>query len=552
MKKVKQLAALGLSVAMLAGLCACGDNGGQQENSTPESGAKDSSAQESSQESSSQESSSQESASNEDQGSGEPVTLEWWYRGNGVQKDTELVEDAFNELLKTYPGMENVTVHFNCYTGSEYKNSVILAQSASQQIDILNTVGLDFAEEVGKGSFLALDDYLASNAALKAELPDWLWELGSIDGHTYIVPNYQRAANMMYFITPREYMDKYGDIDAMREVFQNKDRDVETVAATLEAYCAAVQAGEGPQKYMPSLGTSYSTQYGFMDRYDTIYGKFIKSKDSDKVENIYMTEDILKAYEISAEWYKKGYVHPDILTITAKDFEGANMMNDISYIYCMNNQAGDEASVSQYYSETYGFDVYAIPIFTNYYITNTWAAGGNGITAKCANPDKAMRLIELMTTEEGTELYNLVVYGIEGTHYEKLDDTHIKTLEYDGTQGGVDASYAAMKWIMGNTFHAYLNQGCKDGDNELALEINNATDNDISDLMGFSANVTDIATQLEQTQAVTDEYRMALESGAMGDDWKSYYEDYEGKMNNAGLQDILSALQGQVDAFKAN
>ena len=184
-------------VAMIAGLCACGDNGGQEGSSTPDSGVQDSSAQESSSQDSSQEPSSQEAASNETQESGKPVTLEWWYRGNGVQKDTEMVEDAFNELLQTYPGMENVTVHFNCYTGGEYKNSVILAQSASQQIDILNTVGLDFAEEVEKGSFLALDDYLSSNEALKGELPDWLWELGSIDGHTYIVPNYQRAANMM-------------------------------------------------------------------------------------------------------------------------------------------------------------------------------------------------------------------------------------------------------------------------------------------------------------------------------------------------------------------
>ena len=37
----------------------------------------------------------------------------------------------------------------------------------------------------------------------------------------------------------------------------------------------------------------------------------------------------------------------------------------------------------------------------------------------------------------------------------------------------------------------------------------------------------------------------------MGDDWKSYYDDYAGKMNNAGLQDILAALQEQVDTFKA-
>lgn len=188
-------------------------------------------------------------------------------------------------------------------------------------------------------------------------------------------------------------------------------------------------------------------------------------------------------------------------------------------------------------------------MFTNYYISNTWAAGGNGITAKCKNPDKALRLIELMTTEEGTELYNMVVYGLEGVHYEKIDDTHIKTLEYDGTQGGVDTSYAAMKWIMGNTFHAYLNQGCKDGDNELALSINENPDNTISDLMGFVARVSDISTQVEQTTAVTKEYMNTLQSGAMGDDWKPFYDEYVSKMENAGLDDVLKELQSQVDAF---
>lgn len=540
MKRAKRWLALGLTAMMVMGLAGCGDKAPAEEEMASQTGTQEKES-----------SSGTEGEESGQEAAKDPVTLEWWYRGNGVQKDTEMVEAAFNELLKTYPGMEHVTVNLNCYTGADYKNAVILAQSADQQIDILNTVGLDFAEEVGKGTFLPIDDYLASNETLKNELPDWLWELGGINGVTYIVPNYQRAANMMYFITPKEYMDKYGDIDSMREIFQKEDRDINEVSEALEEYCAAVQAGEGTTKYMPPLGTSYATQYGFMDRYDTIYGKFIKSVGSDKVEHMYMTEDILKAYEISADWYEKGYVHPDILTITPSDFEGANMLNEVSYIYTINNQAGDEEEVSKYYSDSYGFEVYAVPMFTNYYITNTWSAGGNGITAKCEHPDEAMRLIELMTTEEGTDLYNMIVYGIEGVHYTKIDDTHIQTLEYDGTQGGVDCSYAAMKWIMGNTFHAYLNQGCKDGENELALEINNSTENDVSDLMGFSADTTAIATQLEQTTAVTEEYKATLESGAMKDEWKSYYDDFVNKMNSAGLEDILTQLQSQVDAFKA-
>ena len=145
--------------------------------------------------------------------SSEPIVLEWYYRGNGIQKDTELVETEFNKLLQTYPGMENVTVNFNCYTGADYPNAVALAQSADQQIDILNTVGLDFVDQVKLGTYAPLDDLLADNQALYNELPEWLWDLGTVDGSIYMVPHYQRATNMEYMVIPTEYLTKYGYID---------------------------------------------------------------------------------------------------------------------------------------------------------------------------------------------------------------------------------------------------------------------------------------------------------------------------------------------------
>lgn len=483
------------------------------------------------------------------EGSNKPITLEWWYRGNGVQKDTELVEDKLNEMLKNYSGMENVTVHLNCYTGAEYKNAIVLAQSADKQMDILNTVSLDMAEEVEKGSFLPLNDYLNEMTDLKSLLPEWLWDLGSVDGNTYIVPNYQRASNNAYFITPKQYMDSYGDIDAMRSAFQNPDRTVEEIGAVLEDYGLKVQAGEGKTKYMPALATMYYGLYGFTDFFDSVYGDFIRFNGTDEVVNKFMTEDIQKAYEVSANWYKEGLIHPDILTINPTDLQGANMLNDVSMIFTINNQAGDEARVSEIYSDMYGFDVYAIPINTQYYITNTWGAGGNGVTESCKNPDKAMRFIELMNTEEGKDLYNLMVYGIEGTHYTKDSATRITTLEYTGTQGGVDTSYSAMKWIIGNTFNAYLNQGCLDDDNAIALGINESTGNVKSDLIGYSPKTDNISIQLEQSSAVSAEYSKPLYNGVLGGDWKSYYDEYVNKLETAGLNEILTDLQKQVDEF---
>ena len=197
MKRAKRWLALGLTAMMVMGLAGCGEKAPTGGETVPQTGTQEKES-----------SSSAEGGESSQAAAKDPVTLEWWYRGNGVQKDTETVEAAFNELLKTYPGMEHVTVNLNCYTGADYKNAVILAQSADQQIDILNTVSLDFAEEVGKGTFLPLDDYLASNETLKNELPDWLWELGGINGSTYIVPNYQRAANMMYFVKRTEILTK--------------------------------------------------------------------------------------------------------------------------------------------------------------------------------------------------------------------------------------------------------------------------------------------------------------------------------------------------------
>lgn len=159
MKRNKWLAC-GLAVTMILGLGACGNNETASGEASASKGTDDVKQE------------STQTETEEKKESSEPVVLEWWYRGNGIQKDTEMVEEAFNELLKTYPGMENVTVNFNCYTGSDYKNAVVLAQSADQQIDVLNTVGLSLAEEVEKGTYLGLDEYLEQNSQLKDELPD--------------------------------------------------------------------------------------------------------------------------------------------------------------------------------------------------------------------------------------------------------------------------------------------------------------------------------------------------------------------------------------------
>lgn len=524
MKNVKKWLALGLAAVMMLGTVACGGN-----TDVADQPAND----------------GEVSTTDETK---DPVTLEWWYRGNGVQVDTEAVNEAFNKQLQTYPGLEHVTVHFNCYLPAEYANAVVLAQSSDTQIDILNTVNLNFAQEIENGTYLAIDDLLAEHEDLKNELPDWLWEYGKKDGSTYMVPNYQRAANQIYFMTPKAYADAY-DLEKIREVVSDPAKTPTEIAAVLEEYLLAVREATGENKHLYPLASNYTWTYGLGNRYDAISGSFVKYEDSDNVEFIYTTDEAKEAYGITADWFSKGYIAEDIITVGSGEYSHTHMTDAEGGIYTIQNGAGTEEEVAKQFTDSWGFEVEVIALHDNYMIPGSWGAGGNGITASCEHPEEAIRFLEVLNTEP--ELYNIVVYGLEGTHYEKIDDTHIKTLEYDGTQAGSDASYGAMKWVMGNTMNAYLNQGCNERENEIAEEISSSPDTVVSKLQGFYPELDSISSKLDQVTSIVTEYGETLSFGVMGSKWEATYDEFVKKLDAAGYDEIIAELQTQLDAHLA-
>ena len=107
----------------------------------------------------------------------------------------------------------------------------------------------------------------------------------------------------------------------------------------------------------------------------------------------------------------------------------------------------------------------------------------------------------------------------------------------------------ALKWIMGNTFNAYLNQGCSPKENELSLELNNSEDTVKSNLMGFHAKLDAVETEIAQTASLVSEYGDSLMYGVKGSGWESYYQEFQEKMKLAGADKVVSALQGQADEF---
>ena len=541
MKKsnLKKIFGLLLATSMVFGVAGCGQETSQE---TPAGNSNETGSQ----------TAESVAAETEPAEQKDPVTLEWYYRGNGIQKDTEAVEEYVNSLLKNIEGLEHVTIHMNCFIGSDYQNQVLLAQTSGTQMDILNTVSLaSWSDEIDNGTYLAIDDYLANDySALYEELPEWLWESMQVDGKTYIVPNLQQGSNKIYMVIPKEYA-QYVDIDKLRNLAA-EGTDIEALCdAWYEAYNAIVDNLGKDGRYLLPLSYTYtSNKYTVGGDKDFISGAFGIAAGSTEVVNFAMTDDFKALASRAAEWFEEGLIPEDILLTGESNFVKENMINGNAFVMSLEQSYGDEATASAQISASYGFDVVALPLNGSaYFMANGWPAGGNGITATCEHPEEAMRFLEVLNTEEGKEVYNAIVYGLEGTHYEKLDENHIRTLEYDGTQGGADTTYAGLKWIIGNTTHAYLNQACADTLVEDMNAVNDNPDNVMSPIMGFRFDDSPVETELSQCQAVYQEYIDTLRFGVTGGDFENTWNEFTAKMEAAGVQTVIDEMQKQFDAW---
>lgn len=461
----------------------------------------------------------------------ENVVLKYIMPGPGTQEDSQEVWAAFNDKL--HEKLPNVSVEFEVIPLSEYKQKVMLMMSAREQIDIINNYGLEFATEVGNGSFVALNDLLDKYGKETREaLPEWLWDYQTIDGNIYGVTSYQMMGQTRCFCTLKELADKYLDTEALTKAFDNNVNFSQEIYDILTDYCAAVKGAGINFKTVSILN---------LMGYDSITGSYGIRYNDDKCEvvDMYINDSAETRYKLANDWYKAGYIRSDALSANDDDnykgkIDGMLFWDEVYTPY--------QADIL---SEKYGAEIITIPYDVDPFIGYKALAGGTSISSSSEYPEEAMQVINLLQSD--AELYNLLVFGIEGENYTKLDDTHIQTT-YSGSATAND-SYGLYKWIVGNTSLAYNIQSEPEGYNEWAFDEVNSSPNR-SKLMGFQADTTEIADMISQVNSIKSQYLQPLNVGAAGD-WQATYEEYKQKSEQAGESKIIAELQKQIDEFLA-
>lgn len=478
----------------------------------------------------------------------ESVTLKWIFGGPGKQRDSDEVYALFNEKLQEK--MPGVQVNFECIATSDYAEKWRLIAASNEKVDIAWCGWvLDYLQEIESGSYLELNELIDEYAPnLKKSMPDWCWDVMRVNGKLYTIPIYQMMVTRPLGLrTYKDLYDAYFDEEAMEKAVE-KNMKAEPGAApwndemfdVLDDYLSKLQEagklgmGMSPEvsDWIPEVNYLNGDLFGSVYvSYDAEGKPIAKDAFADSVPDTF--------YKRMAEFYKKGYIRKDVLTL--QDYK-KDIGTEGGYVLWPHvfDRFTEESE-----SKKYGKEIKIIPVSTKAVLNNKPFATNTSLPRTCENPETAMKFLELINSEEGAELYNLLVYGIEGKHYTKVGDNRIETIGYSGS-ATVDSPYGIPKWMIGDTFHAYQTQTDPEGYNDFIL---NELHQDFirSKLLGFSFDSTNVKVERAQLNNVKKEFS-GLRFGAF-EDYEATLKEFKDKIHASGQEKVVRETQKQLDEW---
>ncbi|THF77733.1 ABC transporter substrate-binding protein [Cohnella fermenti] len=453
----------------------------------------------------------------------EPVKLKWVLR-IPAQKDGEKVLTEVNKILKE---KINATLDIQWIDAASYIEKTKLMIAAGENFDIMFTApGYQFYENVAQGAFLPMDELVTEYAPQAyGQIPVEFWDAMKVNNKIYGFPNYQIAARQTTITMRKDMAEKY-DID-VAAIKQLED---------LEPALAKMQAGEGSDKFI--LAGPGINQMDIMNylKMETLGGEgtpgAIELEGTDyKVVNQYEQPVFINYVKTIKSWADKGYINKDLSL--AKNFEELSKNGKILSMLGQYKPGGEAEVLARY-----GFEpVYAFltePLVSTSSVTGTMQA----ISRTSKNPERAMMFLELINTDK--QLYNMLVYGIEGTHYKKTGDNSVELI--------ADSGYAPnVSWMLGDQLNAYLLPGVEADTPQKIDELNKSAKT--SRIMGFSFDAEPVKSEIAQTKTIIDKYAIGLGYGMY--DVDSTLATMNKELKAAGMDKIIAEKQKQLDAWVA-
>ena len=441
-----------------------------------------------------------------------------------ISPDVEQVNEEVNRITREEIGAEVRLIPVLYFSGL---NTDLRRQA---ELELLSKEGIAFDlvnDALPACPLRPLEDLMAAYGQdiLPVVGEKWLAFYRQADGHIYKLPSVSDYVASEGISMRRDILDKYGlDAGEIRSL------------SDLDALFSRLHALEPDLKLICGYRTGQAV-FNRAIQARLVYGTVFCPAKNDPTElvNYYASEEYREIIGYARKWYEAGYMPGDmaLANLTASNLVQAGELFAYSSAY--------KPGIDYESSLSCATQMVAVPLMKPQITPSSLALRYWGIAEGCANPGKAMQFLNLLYRD--ARLVNLLLYGIEGTHYQALEDG---TIDYpQGVTRDTVGYLNTMPWLLPNQLIAHVWSG---NDPELWSQTRAYNQSAApSQVLGFSFVPKSVKEENDRLNEIVGRYAYGLGSGQL--DPQVYLPQMLEEMEKAGLRAVQSQIQSQFDIW---
>lgn len=456
----------------------------------------------------------------------EPAHLIWWVYASGEAPiDTQTVVDAANQYSADKIG---VTVDLIFKNNDQFN----LGMQTGEDYDIAFTCDWcnNFAENAYNEMFYDIGDLVkTATPDLYAAIDEVYWNVAAtVNGKIYAVPTLKDMANMVFFRMDKERYEAIG-----MELPESMG------FADLEAYLEAYKANYYDVYPLPLAKGGLT---GWTNFSQWIAGSYLCSPYSfagtDKENTIvpfWENEELMSRYRLLHKWYTLGYINPDAATTETigKDVRASVRSGSAWYGY-------------EGWTSWAGYPVTKVLYDGPFMSTATTRGALNAINAACSEEEAtaALKYLELLNVDRSFR--DILRYGVEGVHFNYLDDGTVLRTEQGKTNWSMDG------FVTGSVVNASVesvSETVRADPNQWERVFADYESATLSTLGAFSFDKTPVEAEHAACNAVMSNYTAELCTGTA--DIEEILPKIQEELKIAGYEAVLAEAQRQLDEYLA-
>lgn len=482
-------------------------------------------------------------ADGESVASGEVAVLDYYWIGNGDTDQRDQVEAAINEYVEPLIG---VNVVFHIVGWGDWDTKAVTGLQAGEKMDIFFTADWrNYMQLATQGLFMPLNDDEGEYGNLLEEYGQGILSglnpafiSGTqIDGVNYAVPTNKELTvpdGFVYNLTLADEIGLTAEDAAAITSFDDMEQWLEKAkAARPDEYPYLTAGGVGFYPYVAGFASGISSNLISMKMAPDENGEF-----DETIVNVPESEWFAEFTAKMREWYEKGWIHPDAGLTT---FNADEQRNAGRFLFQPMPLKGSNIKAQELINASGNDALEMGEIYGQPKINITTHSGGSmlAIPIVSEHPVEAMKFINLMHTD--STLLNMMLFGVEGTHWEFEDDGRVNILDsgWYGAHGGA--------WTLGNTMLQAVSNREDPEKNRMLIEYSNDSLDHPS--LGFRFRTDPVAAELTAVNAAADGVERALMTGYV--DPAVELPAYIESLKSAGFDAVYAEVQAQYEAWEA-